>query len=39
MNIIYKGENDKAFKEVLGEVIPKIVESNPDVVYLDADLM
>lgn len=39
MKVVYRGENDRAFKEVLGEVIQRLAEEDPDVVYLDADLM
>ncbi len=40
MKIIYNGEMDpRMCKSVLGEVIPEILESDPDVIYLDADLM
>ncbi len=39
MNIVYNGEKDRAFKEVLGETIPALAEKDKDVVYLDADLM
>ena len=40
MKIVYNGEMDKRLcKEVLGETIPEILESDPDVIYLDADLM
>jgi transketolase len=39
MNIIYNGENDEAFKSVLGSLIPQLCEEDPDTVYLDADLM
>ena len=40
MEIVYNGEMDKrACKEVLGRVIPALVKENPDIVYLDADLM
>ncbi len=38
MNIVYNGEKDRAFKEVLGETIPALLEKDPDVIYLDADL-
>ena len=40
MQIVYNGEMDsRTFKDVLGTEIPRICEENPDVVYLDADLM
>ena len=39
MNIIYNGEKDKAFKEVLGATIPRLCEEDDKVIYLDADLM
>ena len=40
MNIVYTGELDpRLCKAVLGETIPALVEKDPDVVYLDADLM
>ena len=40
MKIVYNGEMDKRLcKEVLGETIPAILESDPDTIYLDADLM
>lgn len=40
MNIIYDGSmNAVTFKEVLGSVIPKLLDSDPDTIYLDADLM
>lgn len=40
MNIVYNGEMDpRAFKDVLGATIPRLCEENPDIVYLDADLM
>ena len=38
MKIVYNGENDKAFKETIGSVIPEILEADENVVYLDADL-
>lgn len=37
-NIIYNGEKDRNFKEVLGEWIPVIADKDDKVVYLDADL-
>ncbi len=38
--VIYNGEPDvKAGKAVMGETMQKMIESDPDVVYLDADLM
>lgn len=40
MNIVYTGEMDpRLCKAVLGETVPALVEKDPDVVYLDADLM
>lgn len=40
MNIVYNGEMDpRAFKEILGNEIIALSEKDPDVVYLDADLM
>lgn len=40
MNIIYDGSmNAVTFKDVLGRVIPKLLDSDPDAIYLDADLM
>ena len=40
MKIVYNGEMDpRAFKDVLGTEIPRLCEENPDIVYLDADLM
>ena len=40
MKIVYNGEMDKrAFKEVLGSVIPALCTERDDVIYLDADLM
>ena len=40
MKIVYNGEMDERLcKSVLGETIPAILESDPDTIYLDADLM
>jgi len=39
MNIIYNGEKDRAFKDALGEIIPRLAEEDKDFIYLDADLM
>lgn len=40
MKIVYNGEPDpRAFKDVLGATITGLLESDPDVIYLDADLM
>lgn len=40
MKVIYNGGPDvKNFKDVLGAKIPKMLDENPDVIYLDADLM
>ena len=38
--VIYNGGADpKTFKDVFSAKIPEMLENNPDVVYLDADLM
>lgn len=40
MEIVYTGEMDpRMCKTVLGETIPAIAADDPDVIYLDADLM
>ena len=40
MNIVYNGEMDpRLCKAVLGETIPVLAAEDPDVIYLDADLM
>ena len=39
MNIIYNGEKDAAFKDVLGATIPQMSAEDDKVIYLDADLM
>lgn len=40
MKIVYTGEKDsRLFKEVLGQTIGSLLESDPQVLYLDADLM
>ena len=40
MKVIYNGSADpKTFKDVFAAKIPEMLETNPDVVYLDADLM
>ena len=40
MKIEYTGAMDpRLCKAVLGETIPKLAEADPDVIYLDADLM
>lgn len=39
MNIIYNGEKDAAFKDVLGATIPQMSADDDKVIYLDADLM
>lgn len=40
MKVIYNGSADpRTFKDILSKKIPEMLESNPDVVYLDADLM
>lgn len=38
--VVYTGEMDpRLCKSVLGETIPALAEKDPDVIYLDADLM
>ena len=40
MKIVYTGEKDtRLFKEALGQIIGRLLEEDPDVLYLDADLM
>ncbi|NCB31716.1 MAG: transketolase family protein, partial [Clostridia bacterium] len=40
MSIIYDGTMQAhAFKDVFGEVLPALCQQDPDVIYLDADLM
>ena len=40
MKIVYTGEKDpRLCKNVLGETIPRLAAQDPDVIYLDADLM
>ena len=40
MKIVYDGTMDERLcKNVLGQEIPRLVEQDPDLVYLDADLM
>lgn len=40
MKIVYNGmPQARAFKDVLGAVIPDILERRADAIYLDADLM
>ncbi|MDO5399586.1 MAG: transketolase C-terminal domain-containing protein [Eubacteriales bacterium] len=40
MAIVYNGEMDpRLCKKVLGQVIPALAAEDPDVIYLDADLM
>ncbi|MDR0841660.1 MAG: transketolase family protein [Christensenellaceae bacterium] len=40
MNIVYNGQNDpRAFKDVLGQVIPALAAEDENIIYLDADLM
>ena len=40
MKVIYNGGADpKTFKEVLSAGIPKMLDEDPNVIYLDADLM
>mgnify|MGYP001270044477 FL=1 len=39
-DIVYTGENDpRTFKETIGKTIIALLESDPKVIYLDADLM
>lgn len=39
MNIVYTGEQDgRLYKKVLGELIGKLLEEDPNVIYFDADL-
>ena len=40
MKVIYNGSADvKTFKDILSTEIPRLIETDKDVVYLDADLM
>lgn len=40
MKIVYNGAMDPvSFKDTLGTVIPRLCTEDPDVIYLDADLM
>lgn len=40
LNIVYNGEKEKlAVKEVLPQILDELCASDPDVIYLDADLM
>ena len=40
MKVIYNGAPDvKTFKDALGKNIPELLDRDPDVIYLDADLM
>ncbi|MFV0527703.1 MAG: transketolase family protein [Lachnospiraceae bacterium] len=40
MKIVYNGENDsRLFKDILGQRIEALATENPNVIYLDADLM
>ena len=40
MKIVYQGEMDpRLCKEVLGKTIPALAAEDPDIIYLDADLM
>lgn len=40
MKIVYNGSMDTvAFKDLLGATIPRLCAEDPDVIYLDADLM
>ncbi|NLA53859.1 MAG: transketolase family protein [Clostridiales bacterium] len=39
-NIVYDGSADpRTFKDVIGKTIINLLETDPDVIYLDADLM
>ena len=40
MKIVYSGEPDsRSFKDAFGEAIVRLCQKDPDVIYLDADLM
>ena len=40
MKVVYNGSPDsRAFKDLFSTMIPGLLESDPDVIYLDADLM
>ncbi|MDL2257663.1 transketolase family protein [Eubacteriales bacterium OttesenSCG-928-K08] len=40
MKIVYDGSMDTVlFKDILSTTIPELLENNPDIIYLDADLM
>ena len=40
MKVIYNGGPDvRSFKDVLSKVIPQMLDEDPNVIYLDADLM
>lgn len=40
IHIVYTGEKDpRAFKDVLGQTITGLLDQDPQVIYLDADLM
>ena len=40
MKVIYNGSADpKGFKDVLGVMVPEMLENDPELIYLDADLM
>ncbi|MBQ8088950.1 MAG: transketolase family protein [Clostridia bacterium] len=40
MKVIYNGGPDgKTFKELFGEMVPAMLEKDPNLIYLDADLM
>ena len=40
MKIVYDGSMDpRPCKTILGETIPALAAEDPDVIYLDADLM
>ncbi len=39
MKIVYNGQMDRAFKDAMGEIVPRLAAEDQDVIYLDADLM
>ena len=40
MKVIYNGKADpKGFKDVMGALVPEMLEKDPELIYLDADLM
>ena len=40
MKTVYNGSaDDRTFKDLLGTMIPSMLDNDPDVIYLDADLM